>query len=53
MAEPFANDTADLVSEYFARFNLPADELLARRGKVGGSDINIIAGGDPEAINRL
>ena len=53
MAEPFANDTADLVSEYFARFNLPADELLARRGKVGGSDINIIAGGDTEAINRL
>ena len=53
MAEPFANDTADLASDYFSRFNLSPADLLARRKTVGGSDINIIAGGDPEAINRL
>ena len=50
MAGPFAI-FLDLVSG-FARFSLPADELLARRSRVGGNDI-IIAGGDPEAINRL
>ena len=53
MAEPFKNATPDLAADYFSRFNLPQNELAERKGTVGGSDINIIAGGDPEYINRL
>lgn len=53
MAEPFKNATPDLAADYFSRFNLPQNELAERKDTVGGSDINIIAGGDPEYINRL
>ena len=53
MAEPFKNANPNLAADYFSRFNLPQNELAERKSTVGGSDINIIAGGDLEAINRL
>ena len=38
---------------FFEKFNLSTKSLKERRTTVGGSDINILASGDVEAINKL
>jgi hypothetical protein len=38
---------------FFDKFQLDPKSLSERLGTVGGSDINIIAGGNPDRVNDL
>ena len=45
--------TEDMAYPFFEQFGLSGKSLEERRSTVGGSDINVLASGDAEAINRL